>query len=712
MEFSLEKCPICYEPFNSYKKPYILLICGHTFCSPCINQIKKECNEDTEKYITLKEYYNKQKKQSDLCDSEVSLFSDNCQKKSSISSLSSVNNEKDKENENLSKEGDSYDEVEEKEEKNENWEEDKEEAKSEKSNSFGEDNNFEEDEEESEEKNDDEEEESSDESDENDDNSEKSFNNINDIIAINENNSKNEKKIKKIFKFKCPFCSVRIKITDKELIINENVLKINEIANNENHINNNENINNKNKYFCELCNNVVDKHNHYEKFGIEHDNHLFELNKNLFERAFINLNQFISSQDDIILKAKEFLNDFNQSISENQELISKSKQNFINYCKYNSKFISVLKKTKQKVEKLSDNLKNKQEDNNLDIKEETKLLENIKSFNQLINGIFFFPQLKMKLISEKDSDPKSNLYFEYSLKETYNQYLENGFFHFLRNKLFKSESKYIPFFCTLTKRNFLYNSELNVLIKIKVPKNYSNSFYESSSDGSVIYGFSQKKNSKSSEFFSFDIHSKKIKFLPSIPLADYKKLDTIIYNDIKLFVIGGLGKYHTPITSCFCYNIINNKWEKMPKLKYNRYNKALYIYRKDLIVFGGKCEAKDSSYIFEKIDLTILKNWESFTIKNFSANIYNFGYCAYTQDIIFIVGGEDQVTEDFVKKGYAINLKEKSVIEEFNINDVLENNVHTPKCYRGVILSIDKELYNLDILNIWKRLHKLNMNLP
>ena len=111
-------------------------------------------------------------------------------------------------------------------------------------------------------------------------------------------------------------------------------------------------------------------------------------------------------------------------------------------------------------------------------------------------------------------------------------------------------------------------------------------------------------------------------------------------------------------------------------------------------------------------NLTILKNWESFTIKNFSANIYNFGYCAYTQDIIFIVGGEDQVTEDFVKKGYAINLKEKSVIEEFNINDVLENNVHTPKCYRGVILSIDKELYNLDILNIWKRLHKLNMNLP
>ena len=53
MDFTPEKCPICYEPFNIYKKPYILLICGHTFCSICIGQIKKECLEDMEKYITL-----------------------------------------------------------------------------------------------------------------------------------------------------------------------------------------------------------------------------------------------------------------------------------------------------------------------------------------------------------------------------------------------------------------------------------------------------------------------------------------------------------------------------------------------------------------------------------------------------------------------------------------------------------------------------------
>ena len=717
MEFSADKCPICYEPFNSYKKPYILLICGHTFCNPCINQIKKECLEDTEKYITLKEFYNKQKKRTNLCDSEVSLFSDNCRKKSSFSSFSSINKEKD--NENLSKESDSYDEVEEKEENEVEKEngllsaENKEENKSEKSKSFGEDNNdFEDEEEESDEKNEDEEDESSNESNENDDNSEKSFNNINDIVAINENDSKREIKMKKIFKFKCPFCSVRIKITDKELIINENILKINEIANNENDINSNEN-NNKNKYFCELCNKIVEHHNHYEKFGNEHNKYLFELNKNLFERAFNNLNQFNSSKDDIILKVKEFLNDFNQNISENEQLISTAKNNFIKYCKYNSRFISVLKKTKQKLEILSTEVKKKKGDKNLNLKEKTKLLENIKSFNQLINGVFYFPQLKMKLISEKsDININSNLYFEYSFKETYNQYLENGFFHFLRNKLFKTESKYIPFYCSLTKRNFLYNSELNVLIKIKIAKKYSNTFYESSSDGSLIYGFYSKKKSKSSEFFSFNIHLKKIKRLENIPLTDYKKLDTIMYNDIKLFVIGGLDKYNTAITSCFYYNIKINKWEKMPKLKYNRYNKALYIYGRDLIVFGGKCEAKDSSYIFEKIDLGTLKNWESFTVKNFSANIYNFGYCAYSQDIIFIVGGEDQVTEDYIKKGYIINLKEKSVIEEFDINDVLENNVHTPKCYRGIILSTDKELYNIDMFNIWIRLHKLNMNLP
>ena len=59
-----------------------------------------------------------------------------------------------------------------------------------------------------------------------------------------------------------------------------------------------------------------------------------------------------------------------------------------------------------------------------------------------------------------------------------------------------------------------------------------------------------------------------------------------------------------------------------------------------------------------------------------------------------------------------MDLKEKCVIEEFNIIDVLENNILTPKCYRGIILSTDKELYNIDFFNVWKRLHKLNMNLP
>ena len=417
------------------------------------------------------------------------------------------------------------------------------------------------------------------------------------------------------------------------------------------------------------------------------------------------------------------MNGFNEKLIKNEELISDSKNTFIEYCQYNSKFVNVLKKSEKKLEKLDKTIKKKNEKNSgtnsheSKLKEEKELLEKAKSFNQLINGVFFFPQLKMKLISENNENNNNNnflssLYFDYSIKETYNQFLENGFFHFLRNKLYKTESKYIPFYSALTKRNFIFNSELNVLIKLKIPEKYSKCCYESSSDGSLVYCFSSKVSSKSSEFFLINIHSKKIKHLSNIPLTHYKQLDTIIYNDMKLFVRGGMDKYSSAITTCLYYNIKKNTWEKMPKLKYNRYNKALCINGKDLIAFGGKCEAKDSSYIFEKIDLNTLKNWENFTIKNFSANIYNFGYCSYNQDIIFVVGGEDQVTEDYVKKGYTINLKDKCVIEEFNIDDVLENNVHTPKCYRGIILSTDKELYNIDFFNVWKRLHKLNINLP
>ncbi len=721
MDFIQEKCPICYESFNKYKKPYILLICGHTFCSYCINQIKKECLEDEEKYIKLSEFYKQQKKQTNLSDSQASLFSDNCKKKSSFSSDDSPHYNQN-EIDNISKDSDSYDEVED-DEDNEEYADDEDKnidnkKKDNDENNVAEEDDFDDEEEDNElddDKNEEEEEEESseDEDNDNDDNSEKSFNNINDIIAINEANAKKDKKIKTIFKFKCPFCSVRIKISDKELIINENILKINEIANNEINTNNTDS---NNKYFCESCNNVVDNYIHYEQFGNRHDDCLFELNNNMFNRAFNNLKTFIQSKDEISSKIKIFLKNFNEYISKDIKLISDAKKNFMRYCKYNSKFMNVIKKSEKKMRKIEQTIKKKHENNkNIKLKEEIEYLENVKSFSQLINGVFFFPQLKMKLNSYKEIKSNQNslkIYIDHSIKEIYNQFLENGFFHFLRNKLYKLESKYIPFYSTLTKRNFLFNSELNVLIKLKVPQKYSRYCYESSSDGSTIYGFGPSITSSTSDFYSINTHKKNIKKLNPIPLIDFKQLDTILYNDMKLFVIGGLDKFNMPITSCFFYVIKKDLWHKMPKLKYNRYNKALYISGKDLLVFGGKCDAKDSSYIFEKIDLTTLKSWETFTVKNFSADIYNFGYCAYNQDIIFIVGGEDQVTEDYVKKGYAIDLKKKSVIEEFNINDVLENNIHTPKCYRGIILSTDKELYNIDFFNVWKRLHKLNINLP
>ena len=84
----------------------------------------------------------------------------------------------------------------------------------------------------------------------------------------------------------------------------------------------------------------------------------------------------------------------------------------------------------------------------------------------------------------------------------------------------------------------------------------------------------------------------------------------------------------------------------------------------------------------------------------------------YNQDIIFIIGGEDRTTEDYIEKGYVLDLKDKKVVEEFNIDDVHENNARAPKCYRGIVNSTDKELINADYFNIWKRLYKLNVNLP
>ena len=741
MDFTQEKCPICYETFNYSKKPYLLLLCGHTFCNPCISRIKKECLEDDSKYRTLSEFYSEQKKKFNLCDSQTSVFSDNCKKKSFSEKDDSENIDENEPSQNISHQSDSYIELDENEEieDKENPEENKNDDKNNEENNrlndghiFNSDEidyNDDDEEDENEEEEEDEDNmsksaEEDEEKEESDDNSEKSINDINDIIAINDTNNKKEKKNKKkTFKFRCPFCMFRIKITDKELIINENILKINELCDkNENDIlsQNTEILKEEKKYFCEACNNIVTHFPHYEKYGNVHDAYLFELNDNTYKRAFDNLKQFYLSKDKIINDAKNFLTKFNETIFKNTELINDCKNYLEKNNKVNSKFMHVLKKSKKKLKKFEESIQNKKENNNngnnsfnIKLKEEKELYEGAKSFNQLINGIFFYPEIKMKLnpIEEDLTKIASNIYLSSAIKDSYNNSLQNGFFHFLRNKLYKTESKYIPFYSSITKRNFLFNSELNSNIVLKIPKIYSRHCYEASSDGNTIY-FIYAKNLKTSKFFSQNIHTKKKKILPPIPLLNFKKLDTIFYNDRKLFVIGGIFKCGNVMTDCCYFDIKNNKWEKMPNLKYSRSNKALFINNKYLFVFGGKCPPKDSSYIFEKIDLNTLKTWETFTINNFSSNIYNFGFCMYNQDILFVIGGEDQTTEDYIKKGYVLDLKDKKVIEEFNINDVHENNVHTPKCYRGIVLSTDKELINVDFFNIWKRMHKLNINLP
>ena len=722
MDFTQEKCPICYEPFNYNKKPYLLLLCGHTFCSPCISRIKKECIEDDTKYKTLSEYYQEQKKTLNLCDSQTSIFSDNCKKKSE----SEKEDEKSEENpdqQNTSKLNDSYIELSEEEEKVEN--------KNNENQELGELNDvnssYNEEEEEAEEEEENENmsknEEEDEEKEESDDNSEKSINDINDIIAINDTNKKEQKNKKKPFKFRCPFCMLRIKITDKELILNENLLKMNEIyekSENEIHTSNTSDINDEKNYFCEACNNIVNSFTHYEKYGNAHDIYLFELNDNTYKRAFNNLKEFFLSQEKLNTEAKNFLKAFNDKIFNDKKLVEECKNNLNKNYKYNSKFMHVLKKSKKKLKKFENNIKQKKENKNnanveynAKLKEEKGLLEGIKSFNQLIAGIFFYPEIKMELI-KVDSDMEhilSNIHVTLALKESYNNSLKNGFFHFLRNKLYRTETKYMPFYSSLTKRNFLFNSELNNTITLNIPKIYSKCCYEASSDGHTIY-FLYSKSSKTSKFFSQNVHTNKKKNLPSIPISDFKQLDTIMYNDKILYVIGGLDKYDSAITECCYFDIKMNKWEKMPNLKHARNNKALFISGKELYTFGGKCPPKDSSYIFEKIDINSLKNWESFTINNFSMNIFNFGFCLYNPDILFVLGGEDQTTEDYIKKGYVLDIKDKKVIEEFNIDDVHENNMLTPKCYRGIIISTDKELINVDFFNIWKRLYKLNINLP
>jgi hypothetical protein len=48
------KCPICYEMFSNIHKP-LLIPCGHTICSNCLEQLKKMAKEDDESGYTSQE---------------------------------------------------------------------------------------------------------------------------------------------------------------------------------------------------------------------------------------------------------------------------------------------------------------------------------------------------------------------------------------------------------------------------------------------------------------------------------------------------------------------------------------------------------------------------------------------------------------------------------------------------------------------------------
>ena len=126
MDFTQEKCPICYEPFNYNNKPYLLLICGHTFCNSCISRIKKECIEEDSQYKPLSEFYHEQKNKNNLCDSQTSIFSDNYKKKSDSDSDDEIDKENFDKQDSSSKQEDSYVELEDEEEKKEKNDEKKE----------------------------------------------------------------------------------------------------------------------------------------------------------------------------------------------------------------------------------------------------------------------------------------------------------------------------------------------------------------------------------------------------------------------------------------------------------------------------------------------------------------------------------------------------------------------------------------------------------
>ena len=615
----LLKCPICFEIFGNLNKP-IIIPCGHTICSICIDKIIKN--------DSLNQSLNSESNSlSDQSGSNSFIRIDSFEESDSIYEES--NEDSDEEMDSNNHESLNEEEINDR----DNME-------------LVESNNS--------------------------DYSDNNNNILNNTINGNNYNSR-ENKVKKdesekIIKINCSICRKKSKTQRKNLIVNAAILDlIKSLLEGETITEERDNI-----IFCvECCNRFKENIHKYE-----YPNHeIKSFNIDYFTHTLIEFNKFEK-------KINNILYPFSKKIL--IKLIEKMKKTNLKFEKFMKEFSAgynifyFINYLETKLMKIYIEYQEAIKENNF--KEMEISLSNVETIvNKFFLKMFIPSIIQENFMKSNEIRKEFNDYVKNSLYYKLHSINQNRIKTDRKYLIVVNDNKiYIYDIRTKSYFNIKYYNIFDVFESKEkkqqkknydIEKNYTE-YVEISENGRYIMMIG-KNDEESKKFRVYDIYEHKLIKKPNMSI----KLSSIdmIYYDKKLFILGGLNQ-EGYVTHCEYFDFSKDKWFPLPSLNIARELKSILVINENLVTYFGDNEDPNVDInTFESLNLRNLKNenlsWESFKIKNLNQEFsYNGMNSVLNDNIFFIFGGVTKDDEEPIQNGFLIDFNKREVITEIKLD--------------------------------------------
>jgi hypothetical protein len=580
------KCPICYELFSDIYKP-LIIPCGHTICSRCVEQLKKLAKEDYDNSYTSNN------------DNDISVS--------------------------LSEDSDS----ESGEENEENEEESEHEEETEESEDVG----------------------------SNEDEVD-SDNQIMEIVEdkINKQAKENEEKS---FKIQCSICRHKMKISNKDIIVNNTILSFIHIIENREK---KQEIQQR-KIFCKVCKTIENEDEHLSKH--QHGRQIISLD----DEEFSNLKNIKNDVSEYKEESLKLLENIITQIYDSPEML-KAKDYALENIKSYSRSTYIKNKSFRNFTKLYIKFEKLIKDERIEDAEKcfSKSLELVEKYYIKINTFIYYLEGVINRLRINRS----------SIVNLSIKYIRDGLFDALHNNLLLTERRYISSVDPQEHSVFIY--DLRLLSAIYIPYNkifeaipeedqlrYFSYFTEIDNDGRYLYILGEN-NEASNKFKMFDLLNRQLIAKKDIP-AKYRIFNNILYGN-RLFILGGTREDEEVNKLCFYYDSEVDYWLDLPDLKISRTGQSICVHNNVFYLYGGSFANEESQWrsSFEYLELDNPYEWQIFQVKDFAISLVHPYIGFVSNDKLIILGGEEPNGYDENTTGYLIDINKKELLEDFKVN--------------------------------------------